>query len=132
VAEGGQVRMERREAHRLPVRLDGRVDRHSDPQPTSIQVADLSVGGCLILGWTAPPGTPARLVLDLRDGLPPLTLRVRVMRQAEAEGRPAAGVRFEEPYPLAAETRVAKVLRQIERELARSREEQAEEGGETP
>lgn len=127
MAQGGRVPVERREAHRVQLRLDGRVDRHSDPKPTPIQVADLSVTGCLIVGWTAPPGTPARLVVDLRDGLPPLTLRVLVMRQTEKEGLPAAGVRFEEPYPLSAETRLTKMLRRIERELARSRSEGGEE-----
>jgi|BEDMetMinimDraft_2_1075160.scaffolds.fasta_scaffold03316_4 hypothetical protein len=121
VAEGGGVPIERREAHRLPVHVRGFVRRHSDPKPTPVQVVNLSVTGCLIAGWTAPPRTPARLELDLQDGQAPLALRIMVMRQTHVDGMPGAGVRFEEPYPVSAETRLTKFLRGIERAGARTR-----------
>lgn len=117
---------EKREAMRFRLHLEGTVIRSVDPKPTAIEVGDLSVGGCLIVGWTATPGTVARLRIDLRDEKPPLELRVTVMRQTEWEGNPAAGVRFEEPFPLAAENRLSKAIRMLERIRARQREQALE------
>jgi hypothetical protein len=112
---------DKREAHRLNLHLQGYVERNSDPKPTPIEVGNLSVTGCLIIGWTAAPGTKARLTMELRDQAPPLRLRVTVMRQTEWDGRAAAGVKFEEPYPLSAENRLSKAMRMLEREAARAR-----------
>jgi hypothetical protein len=126
--------LEKREAHRVELNLAGLIERNLDPRPTPVAVGNLSVSGCLIIGWTSLPGTKARLTMDLRDGSPPLQLRVTVMRQADAEGQPAAGVRFEEPYPLSAENRLSKAMRMLERQAAKARHlhEDAADGDEAP
>jgi hypothetical protein len=114
---------EKRDSQRLTMHLEGLVDRHSEPRPVPVEIADVSVGGCRLVGWSAPPGTRARLTIDARDGHPPIELRVTVMREVNP-GRPDAGVgvRFDEPYPMSVENRLQKAIRALEREMARAQE----------
>jgi hypothetical protein len=114
----------RREALRVTVNLAATIQRNVDPRPTRVQIGNLSVTGCFIIGWSQPPGTKARIAIDLQDGAPPLELRIAVVREATWEGLPAAGARFEEPYPVVAENRLSKALRMLERQALRTQREE--------
>ena len=120
-----------RDAHRQVMELEGLVDRHSAPRPMPIRVGDLSVGGCLIIGWTAPVGTKARLHIDVRDTKPPVEVRVTVMREVTTTSEAAVGVRFDQPYPVAVENRLSKAIRMLEREKARARRQALEDAEDT-
>lgn len=109
------VQDNRRQAYRLPVKLGGWARISAADDGTRVRTLDLSVGGCLIVGWTAPVGFQADAVLDLEDGKPPLRVGITVVRQTIVNEEPAAGVQFDEPLPVALENRLGRAIRDKER-----------------
>lgn len=105
----------RRQAYRLPVKLGGWARISAADDGTRVRILDLSVGGCLIVGWTAPVGFRADAVLDLEDGKPPIRVGATVVRQTTINDESAAGVQFEEPLPVALENRLGRAIRDKER-----------------
>lgn len=97
----------------LRVRVDAPVfvwatDPPGPPAPA--RLADVSVTGARLAGWSAPVGTRCRVAWDPRDGGPLLVLAAEVRRAAPDE----AGVAWV-GLPIAVENRLGHFVRRRER-----------------